>query len=505
MPKNYRFSVRIFIFFCMAFVLLFSIPGTGYFMMQSARDALIEEKQSKLFALAKLMDDGFKGTFEEMIHAQGLSNAPRGEKIRYLNNELKAYTDHIAGAQEGVGVGYYSANLDAIITYGPSSDLGKKVGQSISADHLGREVMKTGIKMVQTAPLVRGRIMNCMYPIIREDKVVGYIWANELVEDINIQVERMKHQFYFVIALGILVSVGATSLVANYVSVKFTAVKNGLRRIQGDLDARIPPMGGEIGEIGKAINEMAQSLSERKRLERQMERADRLAALGETAAGVAHEVKNPITAVKGFIQLIEEGIPEKDPNHEYIGIAISEINRLDKIVEQLLYYSRPSESKKVRMDINRIIDRVLPLVGFRLEKAGIVLVKKYHDDLPPVLVDEEQIKQVLLNLIINSTQAMEQGGRISISTGRSKDRKHIRVRIEDTGKGIDPENMGKLFNPFFTTRRNGTGLGLAVSHRIMELHHGEISAASTPLKGTAFLLCLPIPEDAETAKETNER
>lgn len=497
MLKNNGFSLRVFIFFFMTFVLLISIPGTGYFMMKSAKDALIEEKQSKLFALAKLMDEGLETTFDEILTSNKMGQASREEKIWFLNGKLKKYTDMVAGSETGIGVGYYSKSLDSIVTYGPSSDLGQKVGQTISPDHLGHEVMRTGKKIVQTASLVRGKIMNCMYPIERGGKVIGYIWANELVEDINFQIERMKDHFYIVILFGVLISIAVTSLVANYIAAKVTIIKNGLKNIQGDLNYRIEPISGEFGEIGKAINEMADSLSERKKLELQMQRADRLAALGEVAAGVAHEVKNPITAVKGFIQLIEEDIPEGDSRREYTGIAVSEINRIDKIVEQLLYYARPSDSRKILADINHVLKGVLPLVSFRIQKGDIKLITDFKENIPLIMVDEEQIKQVFLNLIINSTQAMEKGDEISISTGINSSDDFLKIEIRDTGVGIAKDDLNKLFNPFFTTRSDGTGLGLAVSQRIIELHNGEIKVWSEPGKGTIFTVYLPIA-DTET-------
>lgn len=497
MLEKKGFPLRIFIFLFMTFVLLISIPGTGYFMMKSAQDALIDEKQAKLFTLAKLMDERLDQTFDEILGLHGMDQASRKDKIGFLNNTLKKYTDQVADAEPGIGVGYYSLNLDAIITYGPSSVLGQKVGQSISKEHLGREVMRTGVEIVQTASLVRGEIMNCMHPIKRDGAVIGYIWANELVEDINIQMKKMKTQFYFVIFLGILVSLAGTSLVANYVAVKVGIIKNGLKKIQGDLDYRIEPISGEIGEIGIAINEMAIALSQRKKLEQQMQRADRLAALGEVVAGVAHEIKNPITAVKGFIQLIEEDLSEEDPKLEYTGIAISEINRLDKIVEELLYYARPSDSRKILVDINQILESVIPLVNFRIQKGNFAIVKNFKKNIPLIMVDEEQIKQVFLNLIINSTQAMEKDDIISISTSVINNAENVKIVIEDTGKGIAKEDLEKLFNPFFTTRSDGTGLGLAVSHRIIELHKGEIKVESEPSKGTSFTLILPIAADLE--------
>ena len=291
-------SIRLFIVILMTFVLLLAIPGTGFFMIRSAQQALLDEKQSKLFGLAALMDTGLEQSFDHILGENQMMSAPRGAQIRFLNNALKASTDRIAHTAPGIGVGYYS-RLDAIITYGPSSDLGRKVGQSISRTHLGREVMRTGRQLVQTASLVRGKIMNCMYPIHRNGEVIGYIWANELVEDINLQMEQMTRKFHGLIILGVLLSIAGTALIAQTVSVRVNRIKNGLKQIQGDLDWRIPPIPGEFGEIGEAVNELAGALSERKRLEAQMQRADRLAALGEVAAGVAHEVRNPITAIKG--------------------------------------------------------------------------------------------------------------------------------------------------------------------------------------------------------------
>ena len=179
---------------------------------------------------------------------------------------------------------------------------------------------------------------------------------------------------------------------------------------------------------------------------------------------------------------------------------MAEIKRLDTIVEQLLYYARPSDSGRGPVDINQTVTGVLPLVNYRVEKEGIRLATHLEPALPLTVADEEQIKQVLLNMIINSTQAMDRNGRLTISTGLSDGGKDITIIIEDTGRGIHEKDLHKLFNPFFTTRSDGTGLGLAVSHRIIELHHGDIRVCSEPGKGTSFAVSLPVqaPTDQET-------
>jgi two-component system sensor histidine kinase AtoS len=222
-----------------------------------------------------------------------------------------------------------------------------------------------------------------------------------------------------------------------------------------------------------------------------MQKADKMAALGEVAAGVAHEIRNPLTAIRGFIQLIQEKTAPREQTHEYASIAIFEVDRLNKIVEELLYYARPSEPMKVNQDINRLLDGVLTLLHFKLEKQGVAVGKKFIDTMPLIPIDEEQIRQVFINLIINATQAMETGGKILITTEAGEDG-FIKIHIEDSGHGIEAKNIKRLTDPFFTTRENGTGLGLAVVQRIIDMHHGFMAVSVSRFNGAKITLHLPI-------------
>ena len=230
---------------------------------------------------------------------------------------------------------------------------------------------------------------------------------------------------------------------------------------------------------------MATALSKRKKLEEQMQKADKMAALGEVAAGVAHEIRNPLTSIRGFIQLIQENTEPHDKNHEYAAIANFEVDRLNKIVEELLYYARPSEPLKIHQDINKMLDSVLTLLHFKFEKQGVAIEKNFLNSLPKIPIDEEQIRQVFINLIINAIQAMEDGGTILITTDTLED-DFVRVHIEDSGHGIEKENIKRLSDPFFTTRENGTGLGLAVVQRIIDMHNGFMDVS--PLETTEYTI-----------------
>lgn len=497
-------TLRIVLSLIMTVVILISILGTSYVLMRNARSALLEEKQVKLFAFAKLLDIALVKTYDEILQDKGLLDASREEKIRALNEELREITDYVANSEPGIGVGYYSKELDAIITYGPSNELGYYVGQPISTTHQGREVMRTGQAMVQTAFLVRGEIMNCMLPIQRGDEVIGYIWSNELVEDINNQINRLEYRFRLTIFFGILFSMVGAALIIDSVLSKVDLIKRGLKEVQKDLDYRLKPISGEMGEIVDAINEMAAALSQRKRLMEQMQRADRLAAIGEVAAGIAHEIRNPLTAIKGFIQLFEEELPEDDPKLVYTLIINREVDRMNKIISELLYYARPSEPQQVLVNINDVLESALFLVNFKTIKPKIKVTKNYNQSLPLISVDEEQIKQVFLNLIINSTQAIDTAGEIKLETDITADEKYVVAVVSDTGKGIAQSNLKKLFDPFFTTREKGTGLGLAVVHKIIELHEGQIEVESQVGQGTTFRLYLPVRREVVQDAQQSE-
>ncbi|WP_407310228.1 ATP-binding protein [Desulfosporosinus sp. SB140] len=232
-------------------------------------------------------------------------------------------------------------------------------------------------------------------------------------------------------------------------------------------------------------------LREKRLLEAQVLRANRLAGLGELAAGIAHEIRNPLTAVKGYSQVLEDELEVDDPKREYTGVIVKEVNRLDKIVQGLLAFARPSASHFELTNLNEVIEETLGLVGKSSFKHQILLKREYADNVQAE-VDREQFKQILLNLLLNASQAMSGQGTIKIIT--REEEPNVSVSILDSGLGIPVETLDKLFDPFFTTRENGTGLGLAIAHQLMELHGGTIEVRSEINVGTEFKLILPMKQ-----------
>jgi two-component system nitrogen regulation sensor histidine kinase GlnL len=240
----------------------------------------------------------------------------------------------------------------------------------------------------------------------------------------------------------------------------------------------------------------------RRELEEDLQRADRLAMVGTLAAGLAHEIRNPLGGIKGAAQLLKRSLDRDSSLLEYANIMIREVDRVDKLIEQLLDLSRPAKLELTALNIHEILEDVLLLQTQASTEQKMTVKKRFDPSLPPIRGDRAQLTQVFLNLTQNAFQAMARGGTLTVTTraetdfhirGQGTDRsKFIWVDIEDEGAGIKEEDLPHIFSPFFTTRNNGTGLGLAVCYRIVSEHGGLIRVASAEGKGTTFKISLVV-------------
>lgn len=270
--------------------------------------------------------------------------------------------------------------------------------------------------------------------------------------------------------------------------------KNG-REIQVlvSCTAHIDENGETIGYEG-----IVKDITVRKNMEAQLLQADRLASLGELAAGVAHEVNNPLGLVLGYTQLLIRD--ELKGGQKYDDLKTIEKHTLNckLIVKALLNFARRTETRRARININRIIEDVITVVGIQFKMDNIQIKKVFSDDVPMLTGDAEKLKQVFINLLINAGQAISGSGSITITTKYIKEKDKITVTIEDTGQGIPPDIINRIFDPFFTTKPvgQGTGLGLSVSYGIIKEHNGEISVRSEPDMGASFKVELPVKPTA---------
>jgi two-component system nitrogen regulation sensor histidine kinase GlnL len=249
---------------------------------------------------------------------------------------------------------------------------------------------------------------------------------------------------------------------------------------------------------------LLRDIKHRKELEEDLKRADRLALMGTLAAGLAHEIRNPLGGIKGAAQLLRRSIDGNSSLREYTDIMVREVDRVNQLIEQLLDLSRPPQLTLAPVNIHQILEDVLLLEGQALGRTEISVKKNFDPSLPPIRGDRAQLTQVFLNLVKNAFQAMERGGALTITTRLETDY-HIRgqgtarnrfiwVDIADEGAGIKEEDLPHIFSPFFTTKTNGTGLGLAVCYRIIKEHGGLIRVDSVEGRGTDFKVSLLVAD-----------
>ncbi len=238
-------------------------------------------------------------------------------------------------------------------------------------------------------------------------------------------------------------------------------------------------------------------VSEKRSREARLRRAESLASLTTLAAGVAHEIKNPLGSIGIHMQLIQKSIAAFTDERagtirEYVDVVNEEVERLNRIVVDFLFAVRPMDTTLEDMHLNPIVKELLDFVRFELQEAGISIVEELADDLPQLRLDEKYLKQAVLNIVKNAMSAMPDGGVLTVTTGKSGE--EVSLRISDTGQGMSEEVMEKIFDPYYTTKDFGSGIGLTLVYKIVKEHMGDISVASQEGRGSAFTIMLPIPQ-----------
>lgn len=233
------------------------------------------------------------------------------------------------------------------------------------------------------------------------------------------------------------------------------------------------------------------NISEQKLLDRHLAQMEKLSAIGELAAGLAHEIKNPLAGIKGAIEIIRDSLATHHPHRQVLGDVLSEVGRIDRSVMNLLSYSKPMKPDFMRVHLVRVIQDVVSFLQKIADSKGIRLHTIAQCDDPPLMGDENELKQLFMNIILNSLEAIEKQGNVWVKVNIPSDSR-VSVEIADDGPGIPAEQLGKVFLPFFTSKQHGTGLGLATCKRIVTNHGGDIRVESEPGKGTCFTIDLAL-------------
>ncbi|WP_141621320.1 HAMP domain-containing sensor histidine kinase [Myxococcus sp. AB036A] len=339
----------------------------------------------------------------------------------------------------------------------------------------------------------------------REIRVLRAALSNRIRERVDGAEERERTTGLFIIGFSvaaIAVGVGATAWSARTLRPMRNLIRGVSRIGRGDYNAQLGVRGDdEVAVLAREFDQMARSLQAREaQLKAQAEalmRAEQLAAVGRISAQIVHEVRNPLSSIGLNVELLQDGFetarfptPEDAAEvKDLISAVTQEVDRLADVTEQYLRMARPPRPDLDPRDVTAVLDTVLDFTREELERAGVEVVRDFALDTPHVLADEGQLRQVFLNLLRNSREAMPSGGRLTIITRPAEDA--VEVTVRDTGQGMTEDIRQRLFEPFFTTKEGGTGLGLAVSQQILQVHGGSLSCQSIPGQGTAFVLRLP--------------
>ena len=255
----------------------------------------------------------------------------------------------------------------------------------------------------------------------------------------------------------------------------------------------ITPIMGE-GDSCQGAVLILRDLREIKQLEEKVRRSEKLAAIGELAAGVAHEIRNPLSSIRGFAQYLRHALKDRPQEKEYTETMVLEVDRINTVVTDLLTFARPMEAELAPTDVAELVEHTIRLVQADAQSRN-VSVQMNISNLSKIPLDAHQMTQAILNLLLNALQAIKSGGRIEVGAELNPSDSILKIWVEDDGSGIAADQKEKIFDPFFTTREKGTGLGLAIVHKIVENHSGEINLESPPFgknQGTRITLSIPV-------------
>ena len=355
----------------------------------------------------------------------------------------------------------------------------------------------SGRKMESTVTKGGHREYNVTAPLVDGNEVLGYIHVTFTLDDVA---QTTKANLYKRVAATLLIfSLGI--LVSLYLARKYTqplhdVVKAAKHVAAGDLTKTIEVDGeDEIAELTHSFNEMVEKLRQHRELEERLREAERLSAVGKLASGIAHEIRNPLNFMNLSIDHIRSRLRSGQPDGIAEALALmsnikAEIHRLNSMIENFLTVGKPLALNKSEVDLGVLIQDVVGLAHQKAVEQGVRITVADDVPIPHLQADPVQIKTCLMNVVLNAIQAMPGGGRLRIVTASRPG--FVDITVSDTGPGISEEDLNRIFNPYFTTKKLGIGLGLAITKKIVEEHRGRISVLSRPHEGTDVVISLPV-------------
>ncbi len=399
-----------------------------------------------------------------------------------------------------------------------NADGERAIGTRISRE-VNDAVLKQGKAWIDRAFVVTDWYITAYEPIRNiKGEIIGILYVGMLERPYIDTAKKLMFTFILMASLLVVVLLGILYFSITRITDPLKKMVVATKKIaKGNLTHKVEINSrDEIGYLAECFNQMTEELKmanekliewgktlEKKVEERTKElrdmqahliQSEKLASLGKLAAGIAHEINNPLGGILIYSHLVLEDLPKNSPHYENMKKIVKETTRCKNIVKGLLEFARPKEPEVSLTDINQLVDSSLSIMERQALFQNIKIKKEYSSELPKIIVDSSQLQQVFTNIILNAAEAMDGSGTLTLVTSVDKDKKYIDVKFIDTGHGIKPEDMERVFEPFFTTKEvgKGTGLGLAISYSIIQKHGGKIEVESEVGKGSTFTVRLPL-------------
>jgi two-component system sensor histidine kinase HydH len=395
----------------------------------------------------------------------------------------------------GEGAGGEEANLRAV------ADL-VKPKEGVQLKELVQTLNQAKEEKPKAIAVEDDNLAKLVIPITPQDSVLARTVAEKKVIQVENPAEDRSVAKELVEALGphpmVTVPMFAKGKVVGVILVNNARSRRGFSDRDIKLLAMLANLGGLAVENSRLYQHLENANHELAQMRNRLLEADKLAALGEVAAGVAHEIRNPLVSIGGFTRRIRKKVGDDSPITPYLDVIIEEVTRLERTLNEMLDFSTDARDHYEERNLNLIMDQSLELLRRELDESKVEVVRDYNQDLPQIYCDERQIKHIFLNLFLNAIQAMgKEGGKLILRTyGVTREGKQfVAGEVSDSGGGISMEVIHKIFNPFFTTKDTGSGLGLSIVHKIITRHFGQVEVHNREGEGASFLVTLPAAEE----------
>jgi len=434
-----------------------------------------ERQKTELYRIAAFLEQSLPGSYDGILTSNGALNAPFEQKINILNSVLQPIVNDVTLLHPSYGAGYYSRELDYVLAFGPNFALDRL--RRSPADSPYRRVYVTGeleyVEHNNSSAFASLPVLDLAYPVYRDGQIIGHTWANVTMSNLYAWTLTRTRAILFTTAAMLVLIILIFRLLIAY-------MRKELRRFAEAVAADAPDLPeGTLPELRPVMEAVRR---------RQWE--VRMSTVAKFAASVIHEIRNPLTSIRGFAQLL---ITREEDRHKkaYIEFIIKEIDELNSLVSSFLKLTRQSTPSVVPVDVCGLLRETEVMAGAQCLEARVFLETLLVEGTLDALCDASQIRQVLLNLVDNALQAMApQGGGTLVLSARPENGS-VLITVCDTGPGIPQGDLEKIFEPFYTTRESGTGLGLPICRRLVESQGGNLTVWSGDGEGTVFTIMLP--------------